>query len=322
MGVVDTLSAGYGAINRRAWVLLIPILIDLFLWQGPRVSFSPLIDPMLAWTSEMVSQADTAGAAGATETERSAAVQMESLRQDLMVLARESNAFALVTRGPLGVPSAVALVGGAGTFRFVSGWGEALTLVFTAFVASLAAGGLLRSVIADHVRDGTRRFSLAAAVQPLLANVARVVGFALLVLGVGLLLGTPVALMLGVTALFAPPVAAFAALLVSLAVAIAELYLFFVVEAIFVSEVGPLAAIRRSVGITRTYFWHTVALVGLTLLIMAGMDQVWLLLSTHLTTPFGLGLAILGNAYIACGLIAARMIFYKERSELLARQPS
>ena len=36
-GVIETLSAGYVAINRHLWVLLLPILVDVFLWFGPHV---------------------------------------------------------------------------------------------------------------------------------------------------------------------------------------------------------------------------------------------------------------------------------------------
>ncbi|MBA2448513.1 MAG: hypothetical protein H0V51_10865, partial [Chloroflexi bacterium] len=47
-GVVDTLSAGYRIVNRRPWLVLGPVALDLFLWFGPRVSVAPLIGPLLA----------------------------------------------------------------------------------------------------------------------------------------------------------------------------------------------------------------------------------------------------------------------------------
>ena len=37
MGVIDTLSAGYAAVNRRLWLLGIPIALDLVFWAGPRL---------------------------------------------------------------------------------------------------------------------------------------------------------------------------------------------------------------------------------------------------------------------------------------------
>jgi hypothetical protein len=95
---------------------------------------------------------------------------------------------------------------------------------------------------------------------------------------------------------------------------LAGIYLFFAVDAIFVSGVGPLAAIQRSVAVVRRHLWPTLGLVLLTWLILAGMDRVWAFLADALRPPFGVGLSMLANTYIASGLLAASMIFYYERA--------
>ncbi|NJO04247.1 MAG: hypothetical protein HC876_01175 [Chloroflexaceae bacterium] len=41
--MIDILSAGYTAVNRRGWVLLFPIILDLYLWFGARLSFAPIM---------------------------------------------------------------------------------------------------------------------------------------------------------------------------------------------------------------------------------------------------------------------------------------
>ena len=122
-------------------------------------------------------------------------------------------------------------------------------------------------------------------------------------------------LLVASTAVVAPIVAALGTLLVFGAVLFVILHLFFAVDAIFVSNVGPLGAIQRSVSVVRRHLWATVALVLLTWLILAGMDQVWTVLASNLQSPYGTALSILGNAYIASGLIAAGMIFYIERAD-------
>ena len=65
----------------------------------------------------------------------------------------------------------------------------------------------------------------------------------------------------------------------------------------------------------RRHLRPSVALILLTWLILAGMAQVWDVLDNTLQSPFGVALGILGNAYIASGLIAAGMIFYTQRTE-------
>src|SRR5919108_2490250 len=41
--LIDTFSEGYAAINRRPWLVLVPILLNLYLWFGAHLSFGPLI---------------------------------------------------------------------------------------------------------------------------------------------------------------------------------------------------------------------------------------------------------------------------------------
>jgi hypothetical protein len=145
--------------------------------------------------------------------------------------------------------------------------------------------------------------------------VLRTLGLVAALLGVAALLDLPVVLLVAFTALVSPPVAILGALLLVAALVFAALHLFFAIDAIFVSNVGPLAAIQRSVGLVRRYLWSSLALIGLTWLILTGMARVWDLLGSTLQAPYGVALGIFGNAYIASGLIAAGMIFYSERAE-------
>ena len=55
-GVIETLSAGYTAVNRQLWVLMLPILLDVFLWLGPHVSYSPLVGPVVTQAAEWTRQ--------------------------------------------------------------------------------------------------------------------------------------------------------------------------------------------------------------------------------------------------------------------------
>jgi hypothetical protein len=47
-GVFATLSAGFELTTRYLWLMVIPALLDLFLWIGPRLSFRPLIESLFA----------------------------------------------------------------------------------------------------------------------------------------------------------------------------------------------------------------------------------------------------------------------------------
>jgi hypothetical protein len=109
------------------------------------------------------------------------------------------------------------------------------------------------------------------------------------------------------------------AIVVTLALA-AQLYLFFAPDAIFISRVGPIQAIRRSVRVVHAGVWSALTLAILITVILVGTGQVWIALASQVS--WGLALGIVGNAYIASGLVAASMLFYRERMEILLAQRS
>jgi hypothetical protein len=311
-GVVETLSAGYAAINRQLWVLLVPILVDVFLWLGPHVSYSPLLDPAVARGTQWVQQVGE-GPRG-LDTGPTLRGDLGDLRQALMNLSSETNALELLAHGPLALPSVAVALGGVGALWFVSSWDQGLALLVGSLVGGLLIGGFFYASIAQQVRGAG--YGPVAATRQVPRGVVHVLGLLTLLVGFGLLLGLPVLAVLGFAALVAPPiVAAFGLALAFAALAAAGVYLFFAIDAIFVSGVGPLVAVQRSVAVVRRHPWPTLGLVLLTWLIMAGMDRVWELLAANLQPPFGVALSILGNAYIASGLLAASMIFYQERTD-------
>jgi hypothetical protein len=316
-GVIETLTAGYAAIHRQLWVLLVPVLVDVLLWLGPHVSYSPLVDPAVTHATEWARQVATATPRRGQPRNPELASQLETFRVWTMSRTSDTNAVSLLARGPLVVPSLVAAIGGAGSLAFVNGWPEGVMLLLGLFGLSLLLGGCFYGGLAGA--------SLGRPADPFVVGrqaprrALKVLGLLAATLGVGLLLGLPVLLLVGFTALVAPSLALLGVLLVLVALLLAEIHLFFAVDAIFVSDVGPLAAVQRSVGLVRHHLWPTVALIFLTWLILAGMGRAFELLATLLRPPFGVALAILGNAYIASGLIAAGMIFYSERAEAHAQ---
>ena len=47
-GVFSTLAAGFELTTRYLWLMVIPAVLDFFLWIGPRLSFRPLIESLIA----------------------------------------------------------------------------------------------------------------------------------------------------------------------------------------------------------------------------------------------------------------------------------
>ncbi len=309
-GVIEVLTAGYAAVTRHLWVLLLPILLDLLLWLGPHVSFSPLVDPTVTRASELVARQTTSGPRRAAVQDPEIATFVDQARQFVIARTAELNVLSLVAHGPIAVPTVGAQATDGSDFTFVNDWTIGTGLLGVVLLTGLLVGGCFYS--------GVAAASTGSRIRPLRIGrqVARVLGLIVTLIGVSVLLGVPVLMLVAFTWVIAPVVSQLGLVLVVAAIVFAALHLSFALDAIFVSDVGPLAAIQRSVGVVRRNLLPSVGLILLTWLILAGMSRVWDLVAGNVQPPIGIALSILGNAYIASGLIAASMIFYTERVEL------
>jgi hypothetical protein len=238
---------------------------------------------------------------------------IEQSRQWLIARSDDTNGFQALVWGPLGLPSLDGLPSMSDDIAFVNGWGDGVALLGASLGLGLLIGGWFYGGLAGASRG--QGGSPMAACRRIPRAVLDVLGLVAVLIATAILFCVPVVLLIGFTAVVSPPVAILGGMLLLAGLLFASIHLFFSVPAIFVSNAGPLLAIQRSVGLVRRHLWASVALILLTWLILAGMDRVWDLLASQLQPPYGVILGILGNAYVASGLIAAGMVFYIQRSE-------
>jgi len=138
----------------------------------------------------------------------------------------------------------------------------------------------------------------------------RLLGFVLLLSGVLLLAGLPVTAAVLFFGAANSSVLDFLAAFVWVTALWVQFYLFFVVDAMVVSDVGPLQAIRNSVAVVKFHLGSTMGLIVLIWIVTLGMPIVW---ESIAQSTAGIVVGILGNAYIATGLTAASMTYYRDR---------
>ena len=296
MGVIDAIAEGCFAVARRPYLLLLPVLLDLFYWVADRLTAAPLVEALIALL----------GRGGAAD-----AATVDGLR----ALERDSDLFALLALGvqallPLLEPGAVARPWPQGTLD-LGAWPLVVLIGLALALAGLFALALYLSGLGQLVRGEAfdlRRLAGRAPVYWL-----RLLGLIGIVVGALLLVGMPLLVLAGVlTVLGANP----GPLLLLLFVPVVWIYCFLALapEAIVVSDAGPLRAIKLSVRVVRRNFWPVLGLLGATLLISQGFPVLWQALARQLP---GVPLAIAGNAFLATGLTTAAMYFYRERVQAL-----
>ena len=311
--LIDTISEGYAAINRRPWLVLLPLLLNLYIWFGTQLSFAPLFTD-LSPIARLDAKSDEQSTAAAERMRRMSAFDM---RQAIMWLnfiptltmnkINSTDADCLPTFPPF-ICEVPPLAMERNAIKVYDLGGTMLAFVLLNLLA-LPLSAIFLTQLAAAVRGD--RAGMSTSAQRAWRAMLALLGKVGVLVGVGLALGLPFAFLSYMLTYFSPPLAWFLLGVIFVVLFWSSIYLGFANEAIAVSGVGPLRALHASFNIVRRNFWATLGFLALSLLISTGSGMLWLNLAQGST--FGLIAAVVGSAYLGSGLLAARMAFYRER---------
>jgi hypothetical protein len=302
--LVDILTEAYTTLNRRPWILAIPIGLDLFLWIGPRILPSHLGNALASGWQEMLQRAP-----GYLQIEPEWATQVTEALRDW---GAHSNVARFLSASviPLLVPrlSNPALPGFT-----PPAWAPAsIWILLPVFVATIALGLLLWGLYLVPVADLIRESEESGREMLRRTGVAwwRMIRLVFIVPFVVFIFALPASFLTSVSSIISPTVSLLFLYLGIGFVLWMLFYLYFAPNAILLSGVGPLRAIYYSMQVVRSSLWQSLGFVLLSLMIRIGTISLWQRLASW--SP-GVLLAILANAYIVSGLATASMIYYRDR---------
>lgn len=312
-GVWQTIAAGFDLTSKHLWLAILPIILDCFLWLGPRLSGRPIIERLAA-----MMPADPA---------------VGDLSAQLLALAPRTNLFTSLSIPLVGLP---ALMVGAtpektpltppiielnnaglwiGLFLVLTLTGVLLTAVyFTLIAREVGRAGGSAPLAAPALLGRIGRLWLRFLALGLLLIVLAFVLY-LPLLPIGLLLSL-VSSALGLLVLFLGPV-----LLLWVII-----YLFFAPHGMALYGRSLLQAASESVQLVRGQFIPALGLLLavfvirnlLAMVLLLADDGSWLTLAS-----------ILGHAFVTTSLVTSTFIFYRDRylalfvqGSLPAREPT
>ncbi|HEX5690313.1 MAG TPA: hypothetical protein VFX76_09950 [Roseiflexaceae bacterium] len=315
--LIDTFSEGYRAVNRRPWLIIVPILVNLYIWFGTQLSFEPLLVNL----TDVLRLSVGATEAGSLQTQPLDGLRTLSvvdMRQFVAVLnyipltiyAFNQNG---TGGGALSLPMALPVPQWLGADQtsmiVIDNVGGALLAFVVLNAVALPLSVAFLTSVAEAVRGD--RTSAATWLRRMWRAVLALLGCIGILVGIGLALGLPFLFFATLLAWLSPAIAFVVLVLMWLALLWARIYLGFAREAIVISGVGPLRALHASFNIVRRNMMGTLGFLALSWLIAVGSGVLWLTLAQGSTV--GLLVAIIGSAYLGSGLLAARMAFYRER---------
>lgn len=291
------LSAGYTGLNRRLWVLIIPIGINVYLWLGSRLSLAPFMSMLHDTVATVVSFLSQDPL---TQEQLAVSITNADMRIPLAVLN-------LVPVLPAGLVNNT-LVENQHSI-YIHGLSGAIFTVIVINLLALLLSSMFLTVLVSGVRNESCAFADCGsrAMQAALY----IVGYLLLLAGLIVLLSLPTIVFMSTFAMLLPEAKTVVLVFFFVIGFWAYLYAGFGIEAIVINEVGPLRAFFRSIRMVRHNLLSAIGLVLLTFIIMSGFGIVWNILSNNY---IGWGIAVIGCAYIGSGLSAARLVFYREHS--------
>jgi hypothetical protein len=302
IGFLASLWKGVEFVNAHPAVILIPVLVDAFLWLGPHLSVYALIRPVV----------DAMAASAAANTANAPVI--DSLRQ----AAQDFNLFSLLAFLPLFPPSLMAGVSpiqtplGNPIVLTVGNWFAAGGAAAVCLAASLALGSAYWVWAGRTVRqdpwtpaDAAARWGRTFLIVSLLSA-----GFLVLILGAAV----PVLVVVSVVGMVSPTIGAgLAQLIIFLGGGLLFwliLFFMFSMHGTALYKDGLLPAVWNSVNTTRWMYPLSIWVPILLLLANFLAAQVWAL------APAGSwsgAVGVVGNAYTSSVVVVASMAYYADK---------
>ena len=280
--------------------MMLPILLDVFLWLGPHLSAYPLFRALM----------DFVQSAGMAAMDTTARQQVEAMQKLLDQIGQTFNLFSWLSPTLLGVPS---LMAGALELKIPSGmpivWSVSNLLVYCAlFLAFNLIGLALSAAYWDMLAGQVRQEPFSPSrIVTLWWGLFKV---ALLFIVTTLIIGLPTMAVATLVALFSLSIAQFIMLMGLSALLWALFYLAFTVHGVALRDVPVLRSVQASVYLMRTQFPPTMGLLIVAIMVYVGLGFLW---NIPPSDSWVKAAGIFGHAFVATGLVTATALYYVDR---------
>lgn len=301
-GVINSIKAGFDKVAAHVTAIILPLLLNLFLWLGPRLRLDTLFNSM---RTNMISIWQTGGVSAADITR-----VLETYDTTIPLI----NLFWLLRTLPIGIPSLLFQQAATSTplgnpidlqVSAVNFLGWIFLLIFIGWIG----GGLyFRSValMATANKDDQPMSILRAILQTIL--ISMVCGMLAVVIGV------PILLVLALVLQFS----AFAANILVLFVSLSSMWvivpLFFWPHGVFVKKQNVITSIISSVQLTRFTLPKSSMFVLTVFLLSFGLNFLWNIPPEDSWITL---LGIFGHSFVTTALLAGSFIYYRDMNSWL-----
>lgn len=298
-GIISSIRAGFDAIAARITAILLPLLLNLFLWLGPRLRMDAFYksiegDMVTIWQAGQISAEDIQ-------------VMLDTYNRMFQSL----NLFGLLRTLPIGISSLftpaqltfATPLGGSADLQ-VTGLSLPLWLIMLTLIGWVGGALYFRNVAgAAQTENMTATPVFRAIVQTILVSIA-----CNLILTI---IAVPVILILFVAIQINMVLANLVVLFLALASVWVIVPLFFWAHGVFLNRQNVFTSMMNSIQLTR-FTLPTSSLFVLTVFLLSyGLSFLWRIPSLDSWMTL---LGIFGHSFVTTALLAASFIYYRDMS--------
>jgi hypothetical protein len=300
--LINTITEGFNIVATRIYLILFPLIFDIFLWLGPHLRVKTLIQPfiqnVLSDLPEMATNPDL--------------MEMSKWSRELWeVLLSHFNLVSLIRVFPIGVPSLMSSLspvetpfGSAPIFE-VNNTVQALMI----WLSFSAIGLVLGCFYFDSISRATGKVkeifslnnSINAVVQVFIFSIACIAAFFIFLF--------PTMLVVTLLSLISASLGQIVLLLVFLVLIWFLMPLIFSPHGIFVDHQSIGHSITTSIRLVRNFLPGTGLFILTAILLYQGLNLLW---GNAPDTSWLTILGIFGHAFISTGLIASSFVYYRQ----------
>jgi hypothetical protein len=307
--LIPSLGAGFNAVTNNVSLIILPIMVDLMLWFGPRMRIKSLLLPGMhalnAQALEMQAQMSPE------------LVEMMIQSQDVWdTLLEHFNLFSVLRTLPIGVPSLLAFRGvltnpltRVGIYEspsFLAAFGSWFLIV----LLGILLGTIYFNSVARSSSETVQPFSAPMLARQFLQTMLLTVTLVLILI----IISVPMFVLLSVSALINPMLGQVVLFAITFIILWLILPLFFSPHGIFMKKTRARDAVFQSIRLARMFMPNTGLMIFVIILIGQGMNVIWLLAEWDSWMAL---VGIAGHAFISSGLLAATFVYYRQGMDWL-----
>ncbi|GIV63675.1 MAG: hypothetical protein KatS3mg045_1014 [Bellilinea sp.] len=298
--LIPALSEGFNTVAGKVYLILLPVLLDVFLWLGPQFRIDRLFTPLLNDYANTISR--FASPEITRQINELVALWIESLKT--YNLASASQTF------PIGLPSLMAnrlsdsTPLGQPAVLEISSFSAAFGLWLLFIVIGFLMGCLFLNTLARSSGETTVKFDFKVfVVQSALCAI-----FILTILLAVFLISLPASAIISLLAMINASLGSIALLAVLFLMIWLFIPLIFTPHSIFLGQRNLLVSALTSIRLVRNHLTGSSLFLVAAILIAQGMDILWKIPpATSWLTLVG----ILGHAFIYTSLLTASFIYFR-----------